>query len=266
VADDQDVLASPTTLVDPADTVAEADAPLPASARRPITRRRAFLEVLLCSGLPTQLAAIQILVFGGLQPLDAAGRLSSSYMFLLLLLDSIALVGLILLLLRVDGEDARSLFLGRRPPGREALLGLLSTPVVLLVATGVIVMLRVAYPWLQNVPRNPLEDLIRTTSDAILFGLVSIVAGGLREEVQRAFVLHRFEHHLGGAAVGLVVFTVLFALGHVVQGWDAAIATGVLGAAWGAAYLWRRSIVLPAVSHAAFNLTEVAYHSLTAVN
>ena len=57
-----------------------------------------------------------------------------------------------------------------------------------------------------------------------------MVAGGLREEVQRAFILHRFERHLGGAAIGLVVFSVAFGLGHLVQGRDAAVITGLLGA------------------------------------
>ena len=35
------------------------------------------------------------------------------------------------------------------------------------------------------------------------FAAVTVVAGGLREEVQRAFILHRFDRHLGGAARGV---------------------------------------------------------------
>jgi membrane protease YdiL (CAAX protease family) len=87
--------------------------------------------------------------------------------------------------------------------------------------------------------------------------VVAVVAGGLREEVQRAFILHRFEQYLGGAMVGLVVFSVAFGLGHLIQGQDAAIATGLLGAFWGIVYLKRRSIVAPVICHALFNLTEV---------
>jgi membrane protease YdiL (CAAX protease family) len=33
---------------------------------------------------------------------------------------------------------------------------------------------------------------------------------------------------------------------------------------WGLVYLWRRSILAPAVCHATFNLIEVAYHGLQA--
>ena len=34
--------------------------------------------------------------------------------------------------------------------------------------------------------------------DAAIFALVVMIAGGVREEIQRGFVLHRFEQYLGG--------------------------------------------------------------------
>jgi len=75
--------------------------------------------------------------------------------------------------------------------------------------------------------------------------------------VQRGFILHRFSQYLGGGAAGIVVFSVLFGFGHIDQGIDAAIATGLLGAAWGGIYLLRRSIIAPMVSHAGFNLLQL---------
>jgi membrane protease YdiL (CAAX protease family) len=102
-----------------------------------------------------------------------------------------------------------------------------------------------------------LQDLVRTPTDAVLFAVVLIVAGGVREEVQRAFLLRRFDRWLGGARVGLVVTSVAFGAGHFIQGADAAVATAVLGAFWGVVYLRRRSIGAPVVSHAGFNLVQV---------
>lgn len=90
-----------------------------------------------------------------------------------------------------------------------------------------------------------------------MFLIVAIVAGGVREELQRAFVLHRFRQYLGGPIVGLVITSLLFGLGHTLQGWDAALITGVLGALWGAAYLWRRSAIGPMVNHSLFNTVEL---------
>jgi membrane protease YdiL (CAAX protease family) len=50
---------------------------------------------------------------------------------------------------------------------------------------------------------------------------------------------------------------VAFGAGHFLQGVDAAIATGVLGAFWAIVYLRRRSIVAPVVSHSGFNLVQL---------
>ena len=115
-------------------------------------------------------------------------------------------------------------------------------------------------PWLHTVPHNPLQDLVRTPKDAALFAVVLIVAGGIREEVQRAFLLRRFERWLGGPRVGLVVTSVAFGAGHFVQGADAVVATAALGAFWGSVYLRRRSVGAPVVSHAGFNVLQVAQH------
>jgi len=48
------------------------------------------------------------------------------------------------------------------------------------------------------------------------------------------------------------------------QGYDAALVTGVLGLGWGVLFLWRRSVVAPMVCHALFNLAQVLYHALAA--
>jgi membrane protease YdiL (CAAX protease family) len=112
-------------------------------------------------------------------------------------------------------------------------------------------------PSLRNVPHNPLADLAKTRGQAIAFALVVMIAGGVREEIQRGFILHRFEGFLGGGTVGIVVFSTIFGLGHLEQGHDVALATAILGAVWGVIYLRRRSIAAPMVGHAGFNLLQV---------
>ena len=122
---------------------------------------------------------------------------------------------------------------------------------------------RLVAPWLHNVETNPLEELAATPGEAALFSIVAILAGGIREELQRAFLLRRFELHLGGAAVGVIVLSIAFGLGHIVQGRDAVITTGVLGAFWAIVYLRRRSAVAPMISHAGFNSLEVLRVAIT---
>jgi membrane protease YdiL (CAAX protease family) len=82
--------------------------------------------------------------------------------------------------------------------------------------------------------------------------------------VQRAFLLRRFERWLGGARVGIVVTSVVFGAGHFIQGADAAVATGLLGAFWGVVYLRRRSIGATVVSHAGFNLVQILQYLVIA--
>jgi membrane protease YdiL (CAAX protease family) len=53
------------------------------------------------------------------------------------------------------------------------------------------------------------------------------------------------------------VVSIAFGAGHFVQGWDAAVATALLGLTWGVLYLRRRSIVAPVVSHAAYNVMQI---------
>jgi membrane protease YdiL (CAAX protease family) len=110
---------------------------------------------------------------------------------------------------------------------------------------------------LHNVPVNPFERMLQTPRDAAVFAFVVMFAGGVREEAQRAFIIRRFDQYLGGGLVGILIYSGVFGLGHIDQGYAAVIATGVLGAAWGLLYWKRRSIIAPVISHAGFNLAQL---------
>jgi len=231
----------------------EHDSPAPTGAARIV----ALLEVLICSDYPTQLALGGTFTALGYGPFAAHGRLSLTYVVGLSLADTVVLVGLVLLFLHAHGERPRDVFFGGRPIEQEAAAGVLLVPIALGVGVAALLASRRFAPWLHTVNQNPLQDLLRTPRDAWLFALVLVVAGGIREEVQRAFLLHRFEVWLGGGVFGVIVTSAGFGLGHLLQGGDAALATGLLGALWGTVYLRRRSAVAPMVSHAGFDLVQV---------
>ena len=224
----------------------------------PIERAAAALEVLLCSGLPTQLVIITLLSTAGLRPTLADGRLSPSFVFTLTLLDTALLVGLIAFFLRAHRESFRDALFGSRPIWFESLVGVALIPASFLLVIVLLACLQLVAPGLRNVPHNPLQDLIGTRVQAIVFAGVVTIAGGVREEIQRGFVLRRFEQYLGGGVLGLILFSLAFGLGHLEQGHDVALATAALGAFWGAIFLIRRSIAAPMVAHAGFNLAQVA--------
>jgi membrane protease YdiL (CAAX protease family) len=217
----------------------------------------AILEIVLCSSVPTQLAIGAALRAAGVQAADASGRLLLPFVLAQLVADTIVVIVLMVVFMRNHGESASRLWLGSRPVGREVIIGLVTIPLLLIGINILLNTIRLFAPGLHNVKTNPLEQLATTPGEASAFAFAAIVAGGVKEELQRAFMLHRFEQYLGGATVGLVVTSIAFGLLHWIQGWDAAIATGALGACWAWMFLRRRSSVAPVVGHAGFNSLEI---------
>ena len=231
----------------------------------PVERLGAVIEVLLCSGFPTQVLVFAALTQFGLEVRTANGGLAPPFIVTWALADMVLILGLVGVFLRAHGERVGEFVLGNRRPAREIALGLLLIPAAFVLVVLVLAIALSVRPSLNNVPVNPFESMMRSPRDAAIFALVVMLAGGVREEVQRGFIIRRFDQYLGGGLVGIPLYSVLFGLGHIEQGYAAAIATGVLGAAWGVVYYSRRSIVAPMISHAGFNLGQlVKYVSLAA--
>ena len=226
-------------------------------------RATAILEILLCSSVPTQLAIGAVLRLVGLRSTDAAGHLSFTFVLPLSIADTALLIAIMILLMHAHGESARALWWGSadqrraKPTVRHALIGLATVPLIFIGVGILLNTIRLFVPSLHNVQTNPLEQFAATPGQAALFSLVAILAGGLREELQRAFMLRRFEQYLGGVTVGIWILSIAFGLGHLMQGWDAVVTTATLGAFWAWMYVRRRSSVGPVVSHAGFNSLEI---------
>ena len=229
---------------------------------RAARRAVALAEVIVASGFPTQFGLSLLLIVAGLRPFDDRGTLSLSYVAWVWILDLVALVGFIAWRVRATHESIRAVFLGTRPVRREVLLGLVSVPALLVVVAVLLAGIRLVLPELHNVAANPFEGLVRTPLDAWILGAMAVLSGGLKEELQRAFVLHRFDQHLGGARVGLVLFSVVFGAGHFIQGWDVGLVTMLLGFIWGVVYLRRGSVTATVASHSGFNVIEILQFTL----
>jgi membrane protease YdiL (CAAX protease family) len=229
--------------------------PLPRVLR--LSRWFALIQVGLVWVIPTQVLVGTALVFGaGIQAIQGE-NLSLEFFAMLSLLDTAVVALLIRVFLSLSGENSRDVFIGPRRPAGEIVRGLLLVPVVSIAVTLLVLMIRVVAPWMQTVKENPLSQYVQTPIDAAVFTVVVVLAGGIREELQRAFILHRFEQRLGGIRLGLVLFSVFFALMHVNQGLDAALAVGLLGLIWGVLYVTRRSAVMAMANHAGFNAAQV---------
>jgi len=194
--------------------------------------------------VPTQVLVGAILAVGTGIEVVQGGNLSLEFFAMLSLLDTAVVALLIRLFLSLSGETSREVFVGPRRPAGEILRGLLLVPVVSIAVTLIVLGLRTVAPWTHTVEQNPLGDFVKSPLEAAIFTVVVVLAGGVREELQRAFILHRFDQRL-------------FGIMHVNQGVDAAVGVGVLGVFWGVLYMTRRSAVMAMVNHAGFNAAQV---------
>ena len=193
----------------------------------------------------------------GLEPTTADGALSGGFVFALSLIDTVALLSLIVMFIWRRGQHPRDVFFGHTQPVREIVVGAFSLPMVIVVVVSLTLIIRHFIPSLHNVPDNPLEGLVGGQANIWMFLLVVIVAGGVREELQRAFLLQRFRDDLGQPWLGLFITSLAFGMGHTLQGLDAAVITGALGAMWGTLYLTRGGALASMVSHSLFNSGEL---------
>jgi membrane protease YdiL (CAAX protease family) len=231
------------------------DVPVPAGPVVPLTRARpiprwvALVQVVAVCGVPTGLlVATVIMLATNIQPFDSGG-LSLEFLATVTLLDTALIALLIRVFLELGGEDSRTVFVGRRPVWGEMWRGLALVPVMFAGVQAIVLGLRAIAPSLHTVKVSPLEQYMRSPLDASIFLVV--------EELQRAFILHRFDQALGGVRVGLVLFSAVFGLLHWDQGGDVAIAIGTLGLFWGLLYVKRRSAIMGMTNHAGFNALQV---------
>ena len=70
----------------------------------PLERVGAIIEIILCSGFPSQIALIVMLRGFGFPLTDAEGRLSPPFVFTISLVDAAVVIGLVLFFLRAHRE------------------------------------------------------------------------------------------------------------------------------------------------------------------
>jgi len=221
---------------------------------------RALFEIFLVSGfISSLLATIPVAGLVG----DGAALMKDARIVTGFSLTEASITLLILLLIiKVSGEPPAALGLVFANWSRDALLGLLVVPLLFGINVLIGLVFRRFLPdyFLES---NPLTELIRTPEDLAMVMVAALIAGGIKEELQRAFILNRFQCHLGGAAVGLIAWSVAFGAGHYVQGAQGVVAAGLFGLIFGILYLARRSLVAPIVAHGAYNTLAVLGYWLT---
>lgn len=220
-----------------------------------LSRWQALAEIVLVSGLLTDtvLGFLLLLILGR----DAEQIMHRpALLFIYLMASSASILGLVFVCQRLHPHEPELKLKFTPPAGwaRELLLSLGLVPLWLFLMVGLGALIAFFRPDLM-LPENPVLAMIKTPFDFALFIMTGIIAGGLREEVQRSFIIRRMEVAFGQPWFGLFGWSVLFGLSHYTQGAAATIVTGFLGLGFGLVFLWRRSLVAPVVTHALFNIT-----------
>jgi len=236
-----------------ADTVSAMDEiippPLP-KERAWLDRLQAVLEVFLLSGLVSGFFAVlpfSLQAKGGL----ALTRDARTVALYLLLDTGISLI-LLFVILGVHRETLRGLGMRFTHWRFDAVLGLGVVPVLFILNAMVGVGFRILLPR-YYIDRNPLTEIIHTPQELALFLLSAFVAGGIKEELQRAFIITRFRRHLGGAWLGLVIWSLAFGAGHYAQGLQGIVAATLFGFLFGLIYLLRGSLIAPILAHSLYD-------------
>ncbi len=215
-----------------------------------LDRFQAIFEIILMSGLFSSfIATVPIgLHRHGADALLKSVRTVTSFV----LLEAGITFVLLSLLLKAHGETLADLGLRWNRWRSQVIVGMALVPVLLFLNGLVGGFFRLFLPQYFT-ERNPLMEIIHTPQDLLLFVVSVLIAGGVKEELQRAFILTRFRQHLGSAWLGLILWSCVFGAGHYVQGLQGIVIAGLFGLVFGAVYLLRANVVAPMVAHGLYD-------------
>ena len=108
-------------------------------------------------------------------------------------------------------------------------------------------------------PGVDLTPLFSNVYQYPLWLFLAVFVGGLVEEGTRVFGLTRFENVFGrpGLVVAALAGSIVFGIGHLYQGVDSAIGTGIQAVLFILIYLRRRRILEVVVAHAVYDIIGI---------
>jgi membrane protease YdiL (CAAX protease family) len=224
-------------------------------------RIQALLEILFISGLISSiLAAIPFTAMKGKNAILLNDATSTA---VFLLIESGITFVFLAMILRLHHERIQDLGLIWDRWRPNILIGLVLVPFLFIINIFVAFIFREYLPQYYLV-NNPLTESIHTPQQLALFILSALVAGGIKEELQRAFILARFRKYLGGAGLGLVIWSLAFGIGHHVQDVQGITVAAICGFLFGLIYLVSGSLIAPIVAHSVYNtLALLSYWHLS---
>lgn len=222
--------------------------PVRNDGRKALSRRRHNFALGISLGVIVLHWIYQLVSHQGSPPLPA----HFSELVLRIVRNKLIVFAAILLLLRLQGEGLDGLGVSRLEWPKHLGVGLV-------IGFAMFVALNVALASVMNslIPRPPASgpsiiSFFRQPGNLLVWFPIGIFGGGVVEELERVFILTRFEKWLGrpGLILGVALSSAMFGFGHLYQGLGSAISTAVSGLVFSLAYLRRRSALEPVTAHA----------------
>jgi len=236
----------------------DAPSPVEIPSKPWIDRIQAGIEILLLSGLVSGFLAALAMPLLRIRSMDRLlqdVRLLSVYLLMESAISLLLLIGL----LKLHQEPIASIGFQWKHWKRNLLMGLALVPFLFMINGFVAIFFKFYLPK-YFMEENPLIQSVHTPQQLALFIFSALVAGGFKEEMQRAFILNRFRSYLGGAGVGLLVWSLAFGAGHYVQGVQGIVIASLYGFFFGVIYLLSGSLIAPIAAHGAYDaLAILAY-------
>jgi uncharacterized protein len=128
----------------------------------------------------------------------------------------------------------------------------------ILVAAATVALLRFSKPILYYLlgrwASNTGFLLPKTVSESIAWIAVSLAAGFCEEAVYRGYLQRQLWSLTKSLPLALILQAMIFACGHIYQGWRPALVTALYGLIFGLVAAWRRSILPGAIAHASVDI------------
>jgi membrane protease YdiL (CAAX protease family) len=169
-----------------------------------------------------------------------------------IILNKVALFAVLALLLHLEQQGWEGVGLNRRDWPRHVGIGV---GIGLAMFIGLNVALTAALEALipRPAPSGPsILSFFAQWRNLLIWLPIGVFGGGVVEELERIFVLTRFEQWLGrpGLILGVILTAVMFGVGHLYQGVGAALSTAVSGLVFALVFLRRRSALEAMTAHA----------------
>ena len=167
------------------------------------------------------------------------------------------ILGVIAILMRLEGDGFAGLALSRKRLGRQMLFGVILGPVMLIFGQVLVT------PIVSAVVPGPSPVTItawfQDLSYIPLWAVLIVYGGGLGEELTRVFVLTRFEKRWGrpGLALAILAHATAFGMAHLYQGIQVAIGLGISAVVYSLIFARRRSAIEMITAHITFDAIGV---------